>query len=85
MRKIDPIILLLTGLLIFFTAVLIVCEHYFYQDAVLFAVVSGLLGNVSGALFMGVKNQLGIPDTPPPGTVARVTDTHTVQVEPKDP
>ena len=34
MRKIDPIILLLTGLLIFFTAVLIVCEHYFYQDAV---------------------------------------------------
>ena len=73
MKKIDPIILLLTGLLIFFTAVLIVCEHYFYQDAVLFAVVSGL-----------VKNQLD-SGYAAPGDRCAVTDTHTVQVEPKDP
>lgn len=83
MRKLDPVIQLLTGLLIVFVLLLFASEKFFYQDAVLFAVISGVLNNISGALFMGIRNILGLPDTPPPGTIARVTDQHTVQVEPK--
>ena len=82
MRKLDPVIQLLTGLLIVFV-LLFASEKFFYQDAVLFAVISGVLNNISGALFMGIRNILGLPDTPPPGTIARVTDQPTVQVEPK--
>lgn len=75
MKRIEPIIILLTGLLVFFTGTLIVCEWIFASDKVLFAVFSGLLSNVSGALFMGIKSQLGIPDTPPPGTKTTIQAT----------
>ena len=87
MRKIDPIILLIDR-----PADFLHCgpdrlhEHYFYQDAsVLFAVVSGpCSGTFPEPCSWASRTNSGFRIRHP-GTVARVTDTHTVQVEPKDP
>ena len=84
MKKLDPVIVLLTGLLIFFTIMLFLSERFFYQDAVLFAVISGVLGNASPALCSwGLGTFLASQRHPRPARVTRVTDQHTVQVDPK--
>jgi len=53
--EIEPIILLLAALLIFFTAALFVSEKLFPQDGQIFQVISGLLTGIGGALMMRVK------------------------------
>lgn len=54
--KIEPIIPILVGLLVFFTLVLIYCAHMFPSDGVVFATFSSVLSGCSGALFMRVKS-----------------------------
>lgn len=78
MRRVDPIILLLTILLMIFAAILMACEKFWYQDAVLFAVISGVLNNISGALFMGIRSHLGIPEA---GTKGKITEQSSIEVE----
>lgn len=56
---VEPIIRLLVILMVFFTFILIYCEHIFNSDGVVFAVFSGILNNCAGALFMRVKGNAG--------------------------
>lgn len=51
----EPVLKLLAGLMIFFTAVLFVSEKFFPSDGQIFQVVSGLLTGISGAFLMRIK------------------------------
>lgn len=58
MRKpepIEPIVFLLTGLIVFFSILVIFCEHYFSMDGQIFTVFTGLLGSIAGAFLMRIK------------------------------
>jgi len=55
--RIEPIIYLLAGLLVFFTLCLFAAEHWFATDGQIFQVISGLLTGISGAMLMRVKPQ----------------------------
>ena len=71
--KVEPVLLLLFGGIVFFTLMLFVSERFFPMDGQIFQVISGLLTGFGGAFMMRVKPR----DTPsaPPGTIAQVTST----------
>ncbi len=88
MQNIEPVILLLTALLVFFTCALFAAEHFFNSDSQLFQVLSGLLTAISGALLMRVKpREPADPKTSTtvettqkidhPPVVIKTTETHT--------
>ena len=66
-NRLDSVLLLLTGLLILFVALLMVCAMWIPNDGQTFQVISGLTGTIGGALLMRVKHQSGdnTPDMPP--------------------
>lgn len=76
-HAIDPTVRLLVGLLVFFTVVLLYCEHVFTADQVLFTVFSGVFNNCAGALFMRVKPAKSTEDVPPGTTQATLQATVT--------
>jgi hypothetical protein len=52
---VEPVLLLLAGLLVFFACAIIYCEHFFASDGQIFQVFSGVMTAISGALLMRVK------------------------------
>lgn len=53
--RLEPIIKLLSALMIFFTAALFLCVLKFSDDGQLFQVISGLLTAISGGFMMRIK------------------------------
>ncbi len=47
---------ILCGGLVFFTVITIIAAHFFPQNAAMYALFSGILGNFSGALFTKIKS-----------------------------
>ena len=66
MKGIDPILLLLATLMIFFTAMLFICAVWLKTDGQTFQVVSSLLTGISGA-FLGriMPKKSEVVDDPP--------------------
>ncbi len=81
MRGIDPVITLLWRLLVFFVLVMIACDKFLANDQVVFTVLSGLVSSTGGALFMGIRSHLGLPETPPPGGSTKVTEQTSIEVK----
>lgn len=72
--RIEPILKLLTFLLLFFTGVLLFVAKYMNSDGQTFQVISGLLMGVAGALLGWIKPpSTGSSIDPPPGTSRAVT------------
>lgn len=67
-NRIDSVLLLLTGLLILFVALLMVCALFIPNDGQTFQVISGLVGTIGGALLMRVKHKDGDPTPDANGT-----------------
>lgn len=67
---VEPIIWLLSGLLIFFSGILILCDVKLANDGQVFQVFAGIVSNITGALFMRVK-----PAKSTPGQTAAKTIT----------
>lgn len=55
MLKLEPVLVLLAALVVFFAVLLISCAHFFPTDGQTFQVISGLVTGFSGALLMRVK------------------------------
>lgn len=53
--RVDPVLLLLLGAIVFFTLVMIYASHLFPTNQVLFQTISGLLTGFSGAFIMRVN------------------------------
>ncbi len=70
--KIEPIVLFLFFGIVFFSGVILLCEHFYPMDGQLFQVFTGILGNFTGALFMRVKGAAPDADTPPSKTTTTV-------------
>jgi hypothetical protein len=62
--------------IIFFTLCLFAAEKFFTSDGQMFQVLANLLSGFSGALLMGIKKELGLPDSDT-GTLSQ-TETTTV-------
>jgi hypothetical protein len=63
MRKIDPNLYLLTGLVIFFSFLLLWVEYVFHDDGQVFQVFSNLLSGVGGALLLAIKGHVSSINT----------------------
>lgn len=83
-EAVEPVLLLLAGLMIFFTATLFACEHFFNNDGQVFQVMSGLLTGISGAFLMRIKPRgpNAIPDPDNTTTASTVTTVTTPPVVP---
>lgn len=53
--KVEPIVLLPFGAMVFFTGCLFAAEKWFNSDGQIFQVISGLLTGIAGAFLMRVK------------------------------
>ena len=62
--KVEPILLFLILLMIFFTGALFLAEWRFGNDGQMFQVVSNVLSAVAGAFIMRVKPSSGTPNPP---------------------
>lgn len=58
-ERVEPILKLLCGCLIFFTAVLFAAEVWFASDSQLFQVVAGVLTSIAGAFLARIKPSKG--------------------------
>ena len=84
MPKIEPVLYLLTFLVLVFTCSLFASEHFFPNDGQIFQVVSNLLSGFGGALLMRVKPAAKATDDPvipPPGTTLSSTASTTASSE----
>jgi hypothetical protein len=59
--KLDQVVWLLAGLLVFFTATLFLAEWLFGTDGQFYQTVAGLATGVSGALLMRITGHSGAP------------------------
>jgi hypothetical protein len=84
MSRIDPVLRLLAGLIVFFTFVLIACDYGFKSEGQVFQVFSGVLTGLMGAFLARIKPPAH-DEVPPPGTsqttiqattAAAVSDNH---------
>ena len=55
MGKLEPVLLLILGAMVFFTLVLVASEVFFKDDSQLFQVIAGLLTALTGAFLGRVK------------------------------
>lgn len=72
--KVEPVVLLLSLLLLVFSGILIFCEFRFPMDGQVFQVFSGLLTSIAGAFLMRIKprgTDAGA-DTPPSKTTTKI-------------
>ena len=65
--SLDPILKLLLGGIVFFTAVIIYTQKYFPNDGQTFQVFSNLLAGFAGAFLGFATKSLGIETQPLPG------------------
>ncbi len=73
---------LLIFCVVFSVVCLFACEHFYPNDGQMFQVIAGLVTGFSGAFLMFIRNKLGIPEPPPPGSQrTTVTGTSTVVKE----
>jgi hypothetical protein len=88
-EPLERVLIMLCGMVVFFTVALFIAEKFFVSDSQLFQVLAGLLTGFGGALLMRVKPRSigGEGPDPPPGTTSQVTSTTktTVQELPKEP
>ena len=68
---IEPVLLLLAGMMVFFTGVLFIAERFFSSDAQVFQVICGLLTGISGAFLMRIKPAPHAPEPTSSTTVSR--------------
>lgn len=68
MTKLDPVLLLLTGLIVFFAIILVGLAKFLSDDGQTFQVVGNVLSGFVGALLMRVKTDTGIADPGPGGS-----------------
>ena len=84
MNKLDPIVVLLTGLQMFFTLALFFAEWWFNSDAQFYQTIAATMSGIAGALLMkitGHGNQGGGPTSTDTTTT---TQQHT-ESEPSAP
>lgn len=81
---IDPIIILLTALLILFALLAFVAEKFFRDDAVFFSLFSGIVTTILGALMLRIRPR-DPSDTRPDPTTSKVTTTTTTVDESQPP
>ena len=62
--KIEPVVLLLTILLIFFTGTLFLAEWWFKADGQFYQTIAGLVTGIGGALLLRITGHTN-PVTPP--------------------
>lgn len=77
--RVEPIVLLLVGLVLFFTLVLIGIAVFLSSDGQTFQVIANLVAGFSGALLMRVKPR-GSPQDPPdplPASIHRTVESRT--------
>lgn len=89
-NKIEPIVLLLCSLVIFYTVCLIVVAKLMSSDGQTFQIIAGLVTGFSGALLMRVKPRAATPDESgdqSPATVRKIENIHTEtqSIPTKDP
>ncbi len=78
-EPVEPVLMLLAGLMIFFTGMLIFVEHFFASDGQVFQVISSLLTGISGAFLMRIKPRgPASPEDLSNTTIATTTSTVTV-------
>lgn len=80
--KLDPILKLLLGGIVFFTAVIIYTQKYFPNDGQTFQVFSNLLAGFAGAFLGFATKSLGIETQPLLGAKPK---TPAVTTESQDP
>ena len=80
--SLDPILKLLLGGIVFFTAVIIYTQRYFPNDGQTFQVFSNLLAGFAGAFLGFATKSLGIETQPLPGAKPK---TPAVTTESQDP
>jgi hypothetical protein len=73
--KIEPVVYLLTGLLIFFTLATFLAEWWFRTDGAFFQSISNMLSMIAGALMMKIKVDLDHPRPPMGVQIAQSTPT----------
>lgn len=86
MRSLEPVLVLLVVMVVFFTGCAFAAEHFFGSDEGFFQVISGLLTGFSGALLMRVKPPAKVDDIhpPPPGGTSISSVTETVALDSKN-
>jgi hypothetical protein len=80
--SLDPILKLLLGGIVFFTAVIIYTQKYFPNDGQTFQVFSNLLAGFAGAFLGFATKSLGIDSQQLPGAHSKTT---TIKTESQDP
>ena len=78
-EKIDRVLFLLFAGMVFYTVVLIFCEHYFMQDGQMFQVIAGVLAGFGGCFFGRI-----MPSSKPHSLAPGTTEA-TLRVEPPTP
>ncbi len=75
-NRVEAIVYLLFAGMVFFTAMLFVCEHFFPNDGQIFQVIAGILSGFTGAFFMRIKprQESGLHPSPPDQTVTATLD-----------
>lgn len=81
MPKLDPVLVLLTGLIVFFSGMLLFIAFRLNSDGQTFQVVGNLLSGFAGALLMRVKTDTA----PDPGTVKSTVTVEKQTVPPEPP
>ncbi len=87
-NKIEPIVLLLCSLVIFYTICLVVVAKLMSSDGQTFQIIAGLVTGFSGALLMRVKPRGTTPDESAdsvPSSVRKVENVHTETTIPPNP
>ena len=80
--KIEPVIYLLTGLLVFFTVAIFCAEWWFKSDGAFFQAIAAILGMIAGSLMTKVKTDHDSSNATLPGTT---TEVHQLTKTPPDP
>ena len=80
--KMDPVIYLLTGLLVFFTIATFLAEWLFKTDGAFFQTIAALLSMIAGSLMTKIKTDHDSSNATLPGTT---TEVHQLTKTPPDP
>lgn len=67
---------------IFFTLCLFIADKFFVNDGQMFQVIANLLSGFAGAMLMGIKKELGLPENGNGSSTVSQTVTASVTKEP---
>jgi hypothetical protein len=85
-EKVDPVLFLLIGGIIFFSLSLFAVDLWFKQDQALFSVLSSLVSGFAGSFFTRLRPKDAPTPASSPDATVDTTATTTVHTEPaKDP